>query len=242
MKRIAPWFVGLLLLLFTVSSAHAADNEEAATPSPAPPSPPPPPTPAPATAATPAETAPAPVEPPPNPYTFRPSVMAGTTQWLLFGGGNIAAQVKVGRLVFEYSHGQSLHFDRAGGFTQTEAENDAGVKVGMPWTTGGGVGFQITRNLHVMVEAKAHRYEVDGPRGGTISYTSFTVGPGVFYDIYLYKGLFIQPNLRWWPTVASTYDNKGTLTRADGSTYLHERHDLVPFVNVNVGWTFAGVK
>lgn len=211
-QRTPPLLVGILLSLI---SARAGASEQ------------------------PPETTPTPE--PSSPFTLRPSVMAGMTQWLLFGGGNIAAQVKVGRVVFEYSHGQSLHFDRVG-FTQTEAENDAGVKVGMPWTTGGGVGFQITPNLHFLVEAKAHRYEVDGPRGGTISYTSFTVGPGVFYDLYLYKGLFIQPNLRWWPTIASTYDDRGTLSLADGRTYLHERHDLVPFANVNVGWTFAGVK
>ncbi|MFO0670733.1 MAG: hypothetical protein U0235_14065 [Polyangiaceae bacterium] len=174
-----------------------------------------------------------------DPFALRPSVMMGVAQWTLWGGGNVAAQVKVGRVVFEYSHGQGLHFDRVA-FALTAAERDAGVKVGMPWTTGGGVGFQITPNLHVMVEAKAHRYEIEGARGDALRYTSFTVGPGVFYDLYLYKGLFVQPNLRWWPTVASTYDDKGVLAREGGGTYQHERHDLVPFVNVNVGWTFAG--
>jgi hypothetical protein len=175
-----------------------------------------------------------------NPYAFRPSVMAGMMQWTLFGGGNLAAQLKVGRLAFEYSHGQSLHFDRVGALTMTDAERDAGVKVGMPWTTGGGVGVQITPYLHVLLEVKAHRYAIEGARGDALSYTSFTVGPGAFYDIYLYKGLFVQPNLRWWPTIASTYDGKRTLARADGGVYRHERHDLLPFVNVNVGWTFDG--
>ena len=187
-----------------------------------------------------ADDAPAPSEPTPSdPYAFRPSVMAGLMQWTVFGGGNIAAQVKVKRLVFEYSHGQSLHFDRVAALALTEDERNAGVKVGMPWTTGGGFGVQITPNLHVLLEAKLHRYEVIGPRGDEISYTSFTLGPGVFYDIYLYKGLFVQPNLRWWPTIASTYDGKGKLALANGSTYEHERHDLLPFVNVNVGYTFG---
>lgn len=57
--------------------------------------------------------------------------------------------------------------------------------------------------------------------------------------IYLYEGLFIQPNLRWWPTLASSHDG-GTLRAADGNAYRHERHELLPFVNVNLGWTFAG--
>jgi hypothetical protein len=41
-------------------------------------------------------------------------------------------------------------------------------------------------------------------------------------------------------TVASTYDGEGRLQAADGSEVRHEGHDLMPFVNVNIGWTFAG--
>jgi hypothetical protein len=178
----------------------------------------------------------------PDDYAPRPSVMAGLSQWILWGGGNLAGQVKMGRWVVEYSHGQALHFDRLSGFAMTRDEREAGVAVSMPWTTGGGVGFQITPRLHALIELKAHRYEVRGYDPQQVArYTSFSVGPGVFYDVYLYKGLFVQPNLRFWPTVASTYDGQATFTRPDGSTYRHERHDLGVFVNVNVGWTFSGV-
>jgi hypothetical protein len=174
-------------------------------------------------------------------FTLRPSVMAGVSQWVLWGGGNIAAQVKFGRWVVEYSHGQSLHFNNLGGLGLTSAERDAGWTVDMPWTTGGGFGFQITPELHLMIEAKAHRYRVEDDVGNDLSYTTFTVGPGLFYDIYLYKGLFVQPNLRWWPTLASSYDGKRRLIADDGSEVRHERHDLFPFVNVNIGWTFSGI-
>jgi hypothetical protein len=164
-------------------------------------------------------------------------------QWLLFGGGNVAAQLKAGRFVVEYSHGHALRLDRIAALTLTNAERGADVGVEMIWTTGGGVGVQITPNLHLLVEAKAHRYEITSAAdAGKLAYTTFTVGPGVFYDIYLYKGLFVQPSLRWWPTVASTYDDNGELRAKDGSTYRHERHDLlVPFANVNVGYTFTGI-
>lgn len=178
--------------------------------------------------------------PAPSRYTLRPSVMLGLLQWTLFGGGNIAGQVKYKRLVFEYSHGQALQFHRVASFAQTEAERDAGVEVESPWTTGGGAGFQITPNLHLMVEVKAHHFLVRGATGDQLEYTSFTVGPGLFYDIYLTKHLFVQPNLRWWPTVASTYDRDATLMADDGTPYRHARHDLVPFANVNLGWTFDG--
>lgn len=179
-----------------------------------------------------------PIAAPADDYSLRPSFMLGMTQWVLFGGGNIAAQVKLGHWVAEYSHGQALQFERLGGLGLTEDERDAGVSVHMPWTTGGGFGYQITPELHVLVEVKLHRYEVSDDAGREIGYTSLTVGPGIFYDLYLYKGLFVQPNLRWWPTVASSFDPGRTLTADDGSSYRHDRHDLMPFVNINVGWTF----
>jgi hypothetical protein len=179
---------------------------------------------------------------PADPFTTRPSVMAGLMQWTVFGGGNVAAQLKHGRFVFEYSHGQALDLGRLGGFALTESERDAEIELRMPWTTGGGVGFQITPELHVLVEAKAHRYEVRGfDRNESLRYTTFTLGPGVFYDIYLYEGLFLQPVVRWWPTIASSYDGDRSFAAPGGGTYRHERHDLLPFVNVNLGWTFGGL-
>lgn len=179
----------------------------------------------------------APAAPRLEPYRTRPSVMLGLGQWIAFGGGNVAAQVKRGRLVFEYSHGQALDFSRVR-YAQTSAENDAGVEVTSPWTTGGGFGYQITPKLHLLVELKAHHYKVRDVAGGAVEYTTFTVGPGLFYDLYLTEHLFLQPNLRYWPTFASTYDGDAALMAKDGSTYRHERHDFLPFVNVNLGWTF----
>jgi hypothetical protein len=177
-----------------------------------------------------------------NRFTTRPSLMAGLVQWTVFGGGNIAAQLKHHRWVLEYSHGQALDLGRFGGFALTEAERDAEIELRMPWTTGGGAGFQITPELHVLLEAKAHRYEVRGfDRNQSLSYTTFTLGPGIFYDIYLWEGLFVQPVVRWWPTLASSYDREGTLAAPGGGSYRHERHDLLPFVNVNLGWTFSGL-
>jgi hypothetical protein len=177
-----------------------------------------------------------------DPFTTRPSVMAGLNQWLLFGGGNIAGQLKTGRWVFEYSHGQALKLDRIAEIGLTHDERDAGVSLEMPWTTGGGFGYQITPNLHVLVELKAHRYEVRGSdRNEVDRYTTITAGPGVFYDLYLFEGFFIQPNARWWPTIASTHDPDHSVFTSEAGTYRHARHDLLPFINVNIGWTMSGI-
>ena len=168
------------------------------------------------------------------------SVMAGLTQWILFRGGNVAVEYKVGRVAFEYSPGQGLDLNQASGVGLTSAERDAGAHVRVPWTTGFGVGLRVTQHLHVLVEGKAHRFDVTSrDRNAEVSYTGFSVGPSVFYSIHLYKGLFLEPNVRYWPNVASTLPGQHALLRQpDGSVYVHEPHAFGLFANANLGWTF----
>jgi len=186
--------------------------------------------------------------PPPPPHVTAPnlglsqqfSVMAGLSQWLLFRGGNLALEYKTGRFAFEVSHGQGLDLNQVGGFALSSAERDAGTLVRVPWTTGFGVGYRITENLHLLLEVKAHHYEVRAAGGANaVNYTTFSIGPGAFYSIYLTKHLFLEPNLRFWPNVGSTLsDNRTTLTRCDGSSYEHQAHDFGFFGNVNLGYSF----
>jgi len=168
------------------------------------------------------------------------SVMAGLSQWLLFRGGNLALEYKLGRLAFELSHGQGLDLNQLGGFALSSAERHDETIVRVPWTTGFGVGYRITENLHLSIELKAHHYEVRASEGASVvSYTTFSIGPGVFYSIYLSKHVFLQPNLRFWPNVASTLaGGSATLTRCDGTSYTHEAHDFRFFGNVNLGYSF----
>jgi hypothetical protein len=166
--------------------------------------------------------------------------MAGLTQWILFRGGNVAVEYKVGRFAFEYSHGQGLDLNQASGVGLTSAERDAGAHVRVPWTTGFGVGFRVTEHVHVLVEGKAHRFDVTSrDRNAEISYTGFSVGPSVFYSIRLYRGVFLEPNVRYWPNVASTLSgHRALLRQPDGSVYVHEPHAFGLFANANLGWTF----
>lgn len=168
------------------------------------------------------------------------SVMAGLSQWLLFRGGNLAVEYKTGRFALEVSHGQGLDLNQLGGFALSSAERDAGTRVRVPWTTGFGVGYRITENLHLLLEFKAHHYEVRANEGASVvNYTTFSIGPGAFYSIYLSKHLFLEPNLRFWPNVGSTLDdNRVLLTRCDGSSYEHQAHDFGFFGNVNLGYSF----
>ena len=168
------------------------------------------------------------------------SVMAGLTQWVLFRGGNLAVEAKLGRVALEVSHGQGLDLNQVPSLALSSDERSHGAHVYVPWTTGFGVGYRITENLHLMLEAKAHHYEVSGSdRAVSASYTTFSVGPSVFYSIYVYKGLFLQPNVRFWPNIASTLaGNKVSLKQSDGSVYEHQAHAFGLFANVNLGYSF----
>jgi hypothetical protein len=168
------------------------------------------------------------------------SVMAGLTQWVLFRGGNIAGELKIGRFAFEVSHGQGLDLNQVPGVGLSSAERAAGAHVFVPWTTGFGVGVRITPDLHILVEAKAHHYNVTGnDPTHQVDYTTFSVGPGVFYTFHIYKGLFLEPNVRFWPNVGSTLKgNKAAIVQSDGSVYEHKAHDFGLFANMNIGWTF----
>jgi hypothetical protein len=168
------------------------------------------------------------------------SVMAGLSQWLLFRGGNLAVEFKTGRFAFEVSHGQGLDLNQLGGFALSSDEQSHETRLRVPWTTGFGVGYRITENLHLLLEFKAHHYQVRAQEGAhEASYTTFSIGPGVFYSFYLTKHLFLQPNLRFWPNVASTLDgNQITLQNCDGTSYQHQAHDFGFFGNVNLGFSF----
>ncbi|MES1206248.1 MAG: hypothetical protein ABUS79_09955 [Pseudomonadota bacterium] len=165
------------------------------------------------------------------------AVMLGLGQWLL-DGGNVAIQYNVGHLALEYSHGQGVHLSETS-LLLNQSEKSAGADVRMPWTTGFGVGILAFNNLRVLLEFKANHYALQGgDRSSSLEYTTFTIGPGVFYDLHVWSGLFIQPSIRWWPTVATTMPSNAALARADGTVVKMASHDSGVFPNVSLGWQF----
>ncbi len=169
------------------------------------------------------------------------SVALGLGQWAL-GGGNVAVQGRIGRLALEYSHGQGVHLSELT-LLMNASEKAVGADVCEPWTTGFGVGVIVAENrwmnLRILVEGKANHYNVrGGDRNTELDYTTFTVGPGVFYEVRIWRGLFLQPSLRWWPTVASTFKSGSTLRTAEGTSVTMERHESGVFPNINLGWEF----
>jgi hypothetical protein len=85
------------------------------------------------------------------------SIQAGLFQPLLLSGANLAAAYRTDRLVFEYSHGMWLNYDRVG---RTGIKRDQNLDLYNPWTTGFGIGYRLPWRFDIRAEFKAHRYRV----------------------------------------------------------------------------------
>ena len=157
---------------------------------------------------------------------------------LALGGFNVAGELRYRRLWFEYSHGMELKLNNLNGFSMSQTERDQNLRVYVPYTTGFGVGMTLVDELWLGVEFKTHRYEVNAPGGPVTSYQTYSIGPVLGYKAFIYKGLFADAYLRYWPNVASSLDgNKVALQGTDG-TVEHSAHDFGVFANVSIGYAF----
>jgi len=189
-----------------------------------------------------------------DPYANRLSVVGGLSQ-LLLGGGNVEATWYTNRLSVAYSHGFNLQL--GSGLLSSPSQNQQ-LQLTMPWTTGAGIGYRLTKRLDVRLEVKQHRfamrYDDQNFSGPTIAeYTTTTVGVGAYYRYYPFarsagatRGLVIVPSVRYWPNVSSSLDNN-ELAYANARTGRTETHRAASqgfagtgglIANVSVGYTF----
>ena len=163
------------------------------------------------------------------------NVVAGLSQYLLLGGGNAEIDIVTENWVFEYSHGWGLDFARNDRIAQTKAERDQDLDVYMPYTTGGGVGYRLTKALNARLELKEHDQIVENFKTGEkIRYLVRTVGVGFYYEWQPFgKGLLIVPNIRYWPTVSTSLD-EDQYVWSNGE--IHEAHAQGLIINCSVGW------
>ncbi len=194
-----------------------------------------------------------------DPYADRFSLVGGVSQ-LLLGGGNIEGTWYTRRLSVAYSHGFNLQL---GGSALPQEVQDQQLQLTMPWTTGFGIGYRVTRALDVRVDVKRHRfamrYDDQDFAGATIAdYQTTTVRIGAYYRYYPFasrsgaaRGVVIVPSIRYWPNVSSSLPND-ELRYANARTGRNEVHQAagqgIPgsggvIANVSIGYTFAlGVR
>jgi hypothetical protein len=158
----------------------------------------------------------------------------GLAQPIFYGGFNAAVDARWRRLIFTYSHGAALDFTSS----LRSGERAAGLRVEMPFTTGGGVGLLLIDELYVLVDVKYHRFDLalgaEHPR-----YDTLTIGGEIGWRFFLWKGLYLSPVVRYWPNVWSSAPARGVSLA--GGAILHQ--PLAQgyeglFANVLLGWAF----
>ncbi|MCH8568879.1 MAG: hypothetical protein LAT67_11470 [Balneolales bacterium] len=183
-------------------------------------------------------------------------IMFGLTQPIVVDGFNIEGFYAHNRFTFNYSHGVSLDFS---GDLLPSYLQDQGVVVHMPFSTGFGIGYRLTEWLNLRIEPKWHRFEFYYEGDAQTSENriaadanNYSVGLGLygFYQPFkswenALKGITIAPSVRFWPTVASSFNNNRFSYQSDvtGRTeQLKTPASGIGFspliINVSVGYTF----
>lgn len=150
-------------------------------------------------------------------------LLAGTIQPFLLQGGNVEADFYLPKMVFNYSHGFSLEMENATGTTVGEAKRQS-VAYHIPYSTGFGIGYRLSKYFDVRFEPKLHRFEAyyDGTdrkvsENRISSYTTATLGIGAYFrwkpfekQANFLKGIFTSTSIRYWQNVWTSLDNNKT--------------------------------
>jgi hypothetical protein len=168
----------------------------------------------------------------------RVTVLTGLHQPILLKGANLAAAwVLPSGLYLEMSFGFALDYGRF--LSDEDAMRYDHVK--SPLTGGIGVGYWW-RGLAVALEPKISTFEIAVRDSEAFDYAVYTLGIGLYYDVSLWRGLVLQPTLKYWPTVATSLDNdRREYLDGSGQRRVHEarqpgRDGLI--VGVSLGWSF----
>jgi len=166
------------------------------------------------------------------------NLVFGVSQPLILKGGNIEVNYLTDKWVFEYSHGWDLDLNASPDEQAlTETERNQGLKIKVPYSTGGGVGYRFTPEFNLRLEFKQHEFHAANGQDQTIKYTTQDLGLGAyyFYQPFQNQKFLIIPSIRYWPTVNTTLAGDAvTFTNGDE----HKAHDFGLFGNVSLGWQF----
>ena len=175
-----------------------------------------------------------------NDYRF--SIMFGLSQPLLLHGGNIAVTYTTRKLYFEYSHGFSLDMEQ-GGIGMTSVEKKHFSAIHLPFSTGFGAGYRLTKNTNLFWELKLHSFQqTQIANGELLSYKTVEMGPALSHRFFIdrNKRFFAEPVVRYWFTTA-VLDNpdfhRHEILLSDNAdkVYSYKAHEFALFANVSIG-------
>lgn len=184
-------------------------------------------------------------------------LLAGLLQPTMLQGGNIEVDFYTKKMVFNYSHGFSLDLDNKHGTTVGDAKSQK-LALHLPYSTGFGMGYRVTRFFDVRLEPKLHRFQVyyDGSERSQSTneiadYRTVTMGIGAYFrwkpfekQHNVLKGIFTSTSVRYWQNVWSSLEGD-QITYMNRSTDRLETHKAAnigiantPFLfNIAVGYS-----
>jgi hypothetical protein len=166
------------------------------------------------------------------------TLLTGLQQPILLRGANIGGMyITENNIVFEASFGFNLNYPTTG-------NNADFSSVVSPFTGGFGVGYHWN-GFVAAIEPKASTFRLTPKGGSSFEYVTYTLGVGLYYNWYVWKGLVVQPTLKYWPRIASSLPNdKYGYTNSEGQSISHTA--LTPgfgnsglIAGVSIGWTFG---
>ncbi len=188
--------------------------------------------------------------PPPRSVEHDPvpnvTLLTGLNQPILLRGGNAAFSITA-RSGFSVESSWGIALDYRNLLSDRARRRYASIR--SPITGGIGLGYDFLHDdsrhsLAIYLEPKFTMFDV-APRGSAkrFSYVTYTLGPGVYYTVRVWKGLVIQPSVRFWQPIGSSLrGGRHRFVDADGNEAVHRRrapgfHGVV--ANISVGWSFA---
>ena len=166
------------------------------------------------------------------------AVLSGLHQPIVLKGGNFAFNYTTRKnLSLEASFGVGLRYDNI--LSDDELQKYASVQT--PFSYGIGIGY-FYKGFSLNFEPKGTMFRVRDHEGQEIQYTTWSLGAGLYYNVFLWKGLFLQPSIRYWHKVGSTLPgDEFVLRNAESVPFVHEARK--PGSNgwiygVSVGWYF----
>ncbi len=173
-------------------------------------------------------------------------LLAGLLQPLATDGYNIQLDARYRRFVFDYSHGWSLDLPVVG-----EAERQ-GLGIHLPYSTGMGLGYKLTKAWDLRFEPKLHKFEIHQDGRDVARYRTVTLGAGAYYTYRPFehshnaaRGITMAASVRYWRNVWSELGSDGVayVSSKTGAQEVHETSNIgianTPWIlNVSVGYVF----
>ncbi len=185
-----------------------------------------------------------------NSWAGQATVGADLIQPILLSGWNINGFYYFDSgLTVGWSHGENLKVSFNDSFASNQIK-DARATALTDWSTGPEVGYRFGKFWDVRVDLKAHYNIVNfESRPDSISYTSYTLGPSVFYNWYPFsndaQGFLVQTSARYWFYLSDDLnDDNFSYIDKNGETKIHKSDEfwdggLSGFgVNLAIGYTF----